>query len=605
MRVVVTMFIKKEVKKSQSGTKTYIRIVESYRADGQNKHRAIKSYGALEDQADPELFLKEVEEDLRSLDQYKGQDMTLTIKAKDNRLNAVNNVSYNYGYTYLERIFDYLEIDSFLDTYQQSLPTKERYVLSSIFKFLVFERILAPDSKRATMQRIKLYYGKHFDFSLDDVYRSLDLLEPVYKDLQVHMRKKIDGLTKASSDQLYYDVTNYYCEIDFNDLLDGLRKRGVSKEHRLDPIVGLGLFMDSNGLPLAFQIFPGNTAESTTLISGIREVKRQNNKKRILCVADKGLNTQQNITELILNQDGYLFSQTLRGPKGKSLHDSLFSDDGWVKKTDDQGVVIHKYKIETRTIDLKDAHGETFRHEQKVLLYWNKDEFDMQQKKRDEQVTRAQKALANNAYRIEHGFKKYIKKTTQGKEVLSINQELIDKEARFDGYYCLVTSELDFDHQEIKKTYANLWEIEDTFRVTKTDLEFRPIHHYKHEHIISHFLICFTALIILRLFQHKLKKQGIHLSAERIVNVLNRMNVEKTTKDIYHLHAVSGAQAYRQILNKDQDMVYTNTLISEDMIEKDLKLINLAFDAEMDEAYVKVEKFNRYLRKIKFHTTSA
>ena len=603
--MVVIVFIKKEVKKSKSGKKTYVRIVESYRDDGKNKHRAIKSYGALEDQADPDLFLKRIEEDLASLDKHKGQDLVLTIKAEDNRLNAKNNVAHNYGYTYLERIYDHLEIDGFLDAYQTSLSSKERYALSDIFKFLVFERILAPDSKRASVQRIKLYYGKRFDFSLDDAYRSMDLLEPVYKDLQVHMRKKIDALTKATSDQLYYDVTNYYCEIDFNDLLDGLRKRGVSKEHRLDPIVGLGLFMDSNGLPLAFQIFPGNTAESTTLISGIREVKRQNNKKRILCVADKGLNTTKNITELILNHDGYLFSQALRGPKGKALHDVLFSDDGWVEKTDDQGVVVYKHKVHKRTIKLKTDNNEEIEHEQKVLIYWNKEEFDMQQKKRDEQVSRAQRALTNKAYRIEHGFKKYIKKEAQGKEDLTINRELIEQEARFDGYFCLVTSELHFDHQEIKRIYGNLWEIEDTFRVTKTDLEFRPIRHYKHERIIAHFLICFTALIILRLFQHKLKNQGMHLSAERIVGVLNRMNVEKTTKDIYHLHAVSGAQAYRQILNKNQDMVYTNTLISEDMIEKDLKLINLAFDAEMDEAYVKVEKFNRYLRKIKFHTTSA
>jgi transposase len=603
--MVVTVFIKKEVKKSKSGKKTYIRIVESYRDGGKNKHRPVKSYGALEDQADPELFLKRVEEDLIELEENKGQDLVLTIKAEDNRLNAKNNVAHNYGHTYLERIYDYLEIGGFLDTYQTSLSSRERYSLSSIFKFLVFERILAPDSKRANMQRIKLYYGKHFDFSLDDAYRSMDLMEPIYKDLQVHMRKKIDALTKASDDHVYYDVTNYYCEIDFNDLLDGLRKRGVSKEHRLDPIVGLGLFMDSDGLPLAFQIFPGNTAESTTLISGIREVKKQNNKKRILCVADKGLNTNKNIAELILNQDGYLFSQTLRGPKGKNLHDVLFSDDGWVKRTDDQGVVVHQYKVHKRIIKLKTDNNEEIEHEQKVLIYWNKEEFDMQQKKRDEQVSRAQKALTNKAYQIEHGFKKYIKKEAQGKEGLTINQELIEQEARFDGYFCLVTSELHFDHQEIKRIYGNLWEIEDTFRVTKTDLEFRPIHHYKHEHIIAHFLICFTALIILRLFQHKLKNQGIHLSAERIVGVLNRMNVEKTTTDIYHLHAVSGAQAYRQILNKDQDMVYTNTLISEDMIEKDLKLIHLAFDAEMDEAYVKVEKFNRYLRKIKFHTISA
>lgn len=599
------MFIKKEVKKFKGTTKTYIRIVESYREDGINKHRAIKSYGALEDQSHPEQFLKQVEADLYLLDQRKDQDITITIKAKDNTLNALNNISYNYGYKYLESVYDFLQIDAFLDTHQQSLNSKERYNISQIFKFLVFERILAPDSKRANMQRKKLYYKQSFDFSLDDVYRCLDLLEPIYKDLQVHMRKRIETLNVLLTDHLYYDVTNYYCEIDFNDLLEGLRKRGVSKEHRLNPIIGLGLFMDSNGLPLSFQIFPGNTAESTTLIAGINEVKKQNNKKRILCVADKGLNTNQNINKLISNRDGYLFSQILRGPKGKDLHQVLFSNADWIEKENDEGEVIYKYKTYNRLLTFKDQNNQKVEHEQKVLLYWNKAEFEMQQKKRNEQVSRAIRSLNNNAYKIEHSFKKYIKKTTEGKEILSINEALIDEEAKFDGYFCLVTSELGFDHQQMRKTYANLWEIEDTFRVTKTNLEFRPIYHHKHEHIVSHFLVCFTSLIILRLLQHKLKEHGIHLSAERIVNVLNKMNVEQTTKDIYHLQSISGAQAYRQIKNKDHHMVYTNTLIFEDMIEKDLKLLYLAFNVDMDKSYVKVEAFNRYLRNIKFHTTSA
>jgi len=599
------MFIKKEIKKFKDTTKTYVRIVESYRANGQNKHRAIKSYGALEDQEHPEIFLRQVEADLKRLDQHKDQDIKIIIKAKENELNASNNVSYNYGYQYLESIYDFLQIDAFLEKYQNELNSKERYSIGQIFKFLVYERILSPDSKRANVQRRKLYYTQSFNFSLDDVYRSLDLLAPIYKDLQAHMRKRINTLNLASMDYLYYDVTNYYCEIDFNDLLDGLRKRGVSKEHRLNPIVGLGLFMDSNGLPLAFQVFPGNTAESTTLISGINEVKQQSHKKRILCVADKGLNTTQNIRQLILNQDGYLFSQIIRGPKGKRFHDQLFSSEGWEEKINDENEVIYRYKLYKDTITLKDENNQKFEHQQKVLLYWSKEEFDMQQKKRLEQVSRAIKSLNNNAYQIEHSFKKYIKKTVDGKETLSINQALIDEESKYDGYFGLVTSELDFDHQQIRKTYANLWEIEDTFRVTKTNLEFRPIYHHKHEHILSHFLICFTSLIILRLFQYKLKGQGIHLSAERIINVLNKMNLEKTTKDVYHLHAISGAQAYREIKNKDQAMVYTSTLSAEDMIEKDLKLIYLAFDVEMNEAYIKVEKFNRYLRNIKFHTTSA
>lgn len=595
------MFIKKERKQYNGVTKTYIRIVESYRDNGKNKHRAIKSYGFLEEQPDPEHFMAMVKKEMMSLGKSKEQDITITIKAKDNILNGESNISHNYGYKYLESIFDFLDIDSFLNDYQNQLTSKERYSLSAIFKFLILERILSPDSKRAQVQRTGSYYGKSFGFSLDDVYRGLDLIEPIWKDLQTHMRQQINRLSIPKDEHVYYDVTNYYCEIDFNDLLDGLRKRGVSKEHRLNPIVGLGLFMDSQGLPLSFQIFPGNQAETTTLMSGIRQVKRQNHVDRIVCVADKGLNSKANMSSLVEGNDGYLFSQVLRGKKGKRFQPHLFDSDGWAYKTDEHGEVVYKYKSYTERIQFDNGKN----HEQKVLIYWQKKEADMQKQKRDEQVSRAQNALTNNAYQIEHSFKKYIKKAQPDKEDLSIDDDLIREEEKYDGYFCLVTSEVTMDHQEMRKTYSNLWEIEDTFRVTKSNLEFRPIYHHKREHIIAHFLICFTSLLVLRLFQYKLRQNGIHLSAERIVDVLNKMNVEKTTESIYHLQAVSGVKAYQDYQEESKPSVWSNRFSVEDQLEKDMKLIYLVFDVDMDESYVKVEKFNRYLRNIRFHTTSA
>jgi transposase len=595
------MFIKKERKKYKDGVKTFIRVVEGFREDGKVKQRSIKSYGFLEDQPNPEAFLEWVKADMATMGYHKDQDITITIKAKDNQINGGNNIGYNYGYKYIESIYDFLDIDTFLDMHQNQLTSKERYRISEIFKFLVLERIMSPGSKRAQVQKNGLYYDKSFDFSLDDVYRSMDLMKPVYKDLQTHMRKQIGLLNISKDDHVYYDVTNYYCEIDFNDLLDGLRKRGVSKEHRLNPIVGLGLFMDSRGLPLSFQIFPGNQAETTTLIPGIEQVKRQNHVDRIMCVADKGLNSKGNIASLIENNDGYLFSQILKGKKGKRIHPYLFDDRDWTHKFNDQGELVYKHKTYTEEITLDKEK----KHVQKVLIYWQKKESDMQKKKRDEQVSRAKQALTNNVYKIEHSFKKYIKKEQSDKENLSINYDLINEEERYDGYFCLVTSELSMDHQEMRKTYSNLWEIEDTFRVTKTNLEFRPIYHFKQEHMVTHFLICFTSLLILRLFQYKLKQNSIHLSAERIVTVLNKMKVEKTTKDMCHLSAISGAKAYQEYHNREGKTVYSNQFSLEDQIDKDLQLIYLAFGTEIKEAYVKVENFNRYLRNIRYHTTSA
>lgn len=598
------MFIKYETKKYKGKIKTYVRIVESYREGGVSKHRPIKAYGYLEDQVNQAEFIKKVNEELKILEQEAETSITLTIKAKENDINGLNNIVYNYGYKYLESIYNFLKIDEFLNKYQSGLDSKEKYKISEIFKFLVIERMLAPDSKRASLQHIDLYYQLNNEFSLDDVYRSLDLLEPIYKDFQLHLRNKVASLNIQNKDYIYYDVTNYYCEIDFNDLLDGLRKRGVSKEHRVDPIVGLGLFLDSNGLPISFQIFPGNQAESTTLIPGIDEVKKVNKINRIICVADKGLNSNNNILKLINNNDGYLFSQVLRGKKGKRFQDKLFNDENWITKFNSNGELVYKYKTYEEEIEIK-KDKVTTKHKQKVLLYWDLNDEILARKKRDEKVSKAKKSLTNGAYQIEHGYKKYIKDKKVDLSTLEVNEDLISDEEKYDGYYCLVTSELHLDHNEIRKIYHNLWEIEDTFRVTKTNLEFRPIYHFKKEHIISHFLICFTSLLILRLFQYKLKRNSINLSIERIIRLLNKMNLEKTNSNILHLHSISGAKAYKEVINKNKKPIHLNSFDEQDEIEKDLKLLDLVFTDSPKLAYIKIEKFTKYLNNIVFHTTTA
>lgn len=600
--MVYYMFIKKEKRQTKSGTRTYIRIVDGYRDGDKVKHRSVKNYGYLELQSDPKAFMQMVEKDLEMFNAGTTDDVQLKISAEDNKLNGPNNIEYNYGYKYLETIYNFLKIDEFIDQYQNSLPSKEQYKLSDIFRFIVLERILDPQSKRKSVAKQKYYHQANYNFSLDDVYRGLTLLEPAYKDLQVHMRKQLNTLNIQKNDRLYYDVTNYYCEIDFNDLLDGLRKRGVSKEHRLNPIIGLGLFMDSAGLPVGFDVFPGNKAECTTLIPGLENIKRLNHLKRALCIADKGLNTSKNIVKIALNGDGYIFSQTIRGPKGKRFQTKLFNENEYTKIFDDNGELIYKYQIYEETLNLKGDDNKIIEHTQKVLLYWSKLEFDKQRKKRDEQVSRAVKSLTTNAYQIEHSFKKYIKKPKEKTEALSINQDLIDEEAKFDGYFSLVTSELHMDHKQIKTAYSGLWEIEESFRITKTDLEFRPINHHKQENIISHFLSCYTALLILRLFQYKLKQSSIRLSPERIVSVLNKMKLSKPTSDRYHLKSITGLNAYQET---EKPTIYNNRFSDDDQIEKDLKLIYIAFGVEMNKAYVKIEEFNKYLRNIKFHTTSA
>jgi len=584
------MFIKYEKKKKADGSiRTYVRVVEGYRdALGTTRMRSVKSCGYLEDQRNPNEFINNIKREIIELEKDSSLNFTFTINDSENKNDAKLNTTYNYGYKYLESIYDSLDIDSYFDKYQKQLDLKIEYKLKEIFKYFTLQRIMNPDSKRASLSEIEKFYTKKFNFSLDDTYRSFDLIAPVFNEYQTEIRKKLDKIVTPDYSRVFYDVTNYYFEIDLEDDEYGYRHRGVSKEHRVDPIIGLGLFMDSNGLPIQIKIFNGNTAESKTLISGMEELKKKYHETRIIVVADKGLNTNQNASKIRENGDGYIFSQIIRGPKGKRYSEALFEETGWIRVS-----VEYKYKMYTEKMD---------GYEQKVLLYWSKKEYDLARAKREEKILKALNSLTNNAFGIRHGYEKYLidglvdettgeyytKETLKSKRILDIKK--IKEDERYDGYACLITSELQYGEAEIRQYYHELWEIEETFRITKTNLKYRPIYHYKKEHITVHFMICYTALLVIRLLQYKLKENNIRLSAERIIRVLNKLNLDQPSVGYVHLHQIGGAKGFGQ----------NNQFSGEDDVFKDYKLINLSFNIEFNKAYEREEKFRNYLNSIIF-----
>jgi transposase len=571
------MFVKFEKRITKDGnTRTYVRVVEGYRdALGASRIRAVKNYGYLEDQTDPVTFIENIKKEIPTLESDCGRFIDLRISDATNTNDNEDYKTYNYGYKYLEYIYDQLHIDSFFDEYQSKLDVKLSYKFKDIFKYYCLERIIHPDSKRASHLNIDSYYLKNYNFSLDVSYRSLDYFSDVFSSFQTHLRKMVDTIVTSNIDRIYYDVTNYYCEIDREDDKDNLRHRGVSKEHRIDPIIGLGLFMDSNGLPMQVNVFNGNTSECLTLISGINELKQKYNETKIILVADKGLNSSNNIKQLRMQNDGYIFSQILKGKKGKRYQEQLFSPKDWVVVSD-----TYKYKLYTEELNGM---------KQNVLIYWSKESSDRDKFRRDEKVYKALHSLTNGAYSIQHGYEKYLKDmvlnkvtgTSYTKEQLKAYRDLdVDKilnDEQYDGYNCLITSELEYTQSDIRKYYHELWEIEQTFRITKTDLEFRPIYHYKKEHIEAHFLICYTSLLILRLLQYKLKQTGATVSAERIINLINKMNLDTPDKGVVHIHQIGKGQIW-----------------------EDYKLLNKTFNVSYNRAFDKVEVFKKHLKSLTF-----
>ena len=590
--------IRKDKKTLQDGTiKTYIRVMESYRpGSGKNsRQRTLKSFGYLEDQPDPEAFLQEVE----AFD----ADPANREQISSNKMYCGQNRRLNYGYKYLEAVYNTMGISDFIRNYAKS-AFKGSYSLDEIFKLLVLMRILAPDSVRASAQRQNAFYGWDPQIELPSIYRALDHISAFSVQLQQHLDQRVKAIIGRDLQYAFYDVTNYFFEIDFPDE-EGDRKRGVSKEHRVDPIVQMGLFIDQNGLPVSMSLFPGNTSDTLTLQPVMVDVKRAYQMQRLIVVADKGLNSSKNIDFICQNGDGYVVSQILKGKKGKRYHEALFDESGYVCNKEK----TYKYKLYREEYEGKDKDGKTEIRQRQVLIYWNKAEADMARKKREEKLKKAALACQNGAYGIKKGSQEYVLEEVVNpqtgeleevgkKAIRSVNLGKAENDALFDGYFCLITSEMDYDAPKIREVYGGLWKIEQSFRIMKSDLLARPVYVNTHAHIRAHFLICFVALLIVRLIQHAMGPKA--LSVERLATALNAATCKIRRGGIVDLDDVGGSQAFTKRKNKKGELVDTLAFSDEDAIAKDYQLIQKAFGTNFYDVEVKQEAFGRFLKKISY-----
>ena len=581
--------------------KTHVRVVRGFRPGPglPPKQVTVKSFGYLEDQADPDAFMKGVEEFNDSITRADSKKSIIINIPLNRKNNDVFNRGYNYGYRFLESIMEKLEIKRFFD----SIEFKGSYSLYDMFFLLTIYRILKPSSKRAAIQMIKRLYNKDFSFSLTNSYRALDKFSDVSIKFQKHLNSRIKSLIGRDSSYALYDVTNYYFETDFPGAKGEYPQRGISKDHKTEPIIQLGLFMDSNNLPIAMTTFPGNTSDSITLQPAIKEVKASYNLGRLVVVADKGLNTSSNIDYLVNNGDGYVVSQVLRGPKGKRYHEIMFDDEGYI------GDENFKYKLFEEEYTSHINKNKTTVRKRKVLIYYDKADADYAKRKREEKLQRANKSIQNNAYGLTHGATEYITTThfisesgeVSNKSVRSIDLDKVKEEEKFDGFFCIITSEMDYDYKKILDVYRMLWRIEESFRITKTDLCTRPIFVKTKKHIEGHMLICFTALLITRLLQYKLGKNEI--SVDRIKKALNSCMCVLPDEGSVLLGEVGGMLSFKERIGSKGEVITTLQYDEEkDMIRNDYLKIQKAFGVSFDYAAATRPTFNKFLKSIKFHT---
>lgn len=581
--------------------KTYLSIVDGYRVDGKVKQKVYKKIGYLEDlekQFDDPIshFKKEVE----ILKKQFISKITTTFDI--NQDNTFEDDTFNIGYAYLKTIFKELDINSVLKNKQYS--SNIEYSLSRACELLTYSRILDPGSIKYTYEH-KNQFFEPFDLSLDDLYRCLnpllDCKEDIFKTIWENTKEEYHRDASTS----YYDCTNYYFEIEYDDediknedgeiIKKGLRKRGPEKNHRPDPIVEMGLLLDKQGFPISYNLFSGNTSEKETLIPEIHNIKRRHNIDKVIVVADRGLNCSDNMIKMAgidldkENRDGYVYGQSVRGADQEFKNWILSGDYKIDKIIDDEGNEIifkHKSRIYPKKMYItRDDKGltksgnkkkQSITVDQKQMVYYSQKYADKQKRDRQMVIEKAKDLIKNpGAYTraTSYGAAGYINNIKFDKETgvvsngseLSLNIEKITEDEKLDGYYSIVTSEENLSDLELRNIYKGLSKIEETFKITKSEFNARPINVRLEDHIEAHFLICFIALVIIRILQDKINNKYT------IKNLLENMKNFKCTHETGNLYKFIGYKPEIQYLNRKFGLNMDKKYDTRENIKKILK----------------------------------
>lgn len=533
----MNMFLKKD--KKPNG-RIYLSIVEGYRESttGKTKHRKVKSLGYVDELEkefdDPISHFTEVAKQMTLEANQDSLPLNFSFSSGET-IDSSTVLRKNLGFVVLSFFYHKLDIAKFFINRQRNLNIK--YSLNNIFQLLVYSRALNPCSKKGAFEtRNNLFLD--VELGINDLYRSLDYFNH-YKDaLLLHLHEMVRLNYGRDTKNVYYDVTNYYFEIKEPD---DFRKKGVSKENRTNPIVQMGLLIDNQGLPISYKLFEGNTNDFDTLMPVLEDLKDDYGLGKVIVVADKGINTGENIAYNIIKKNGYIYSQTVRGGTAE-LKKYVLDEKGYTVNSD--GFKI-KSRVVTTKIWIVNDKGKRVQVDidQKQVVFYSPDYDKRAKYERSKAVEKASKLMvkAKNGAISKNGAAKYIKSTKVDKqtgeipklsEIHCLDSDKILEEEKYDGYYAIVTSELNMPNEEILAAYRNLWKIEESFKITKTDLKTRPVHVSTKEHIEAHFLTCFVALLLLRLLQ--LNTDGKY-STKVLVDEMNNITGTYLDKNYYML----------------------------------------------------------------------
>ena len=559
------------LKKSNQKKGVYLQIYESFYNHDKKEtaHKSFKSLGYVQDLIesgipDPIAHYTEVVAQMnREAKRIREENKARQIGASPER---------HLGYFLLKNIYDGLHVSNYLDLMQS--VREFRFKLSDLLEALIYSRVIDPRSKSRTCHDIlpKLYesYGLTYDQILDGIEFMGNEYEKIIEifNHQVSRKYPLDASTT------YFDCTNFYFEIDKED---EFRRKGPSKENKHEPIIGLGLLLDANQIPMGMKLYPGNESEKPVIRQVIEGLKERNQiNGRTVRVADKGLNCASNVIDALRSKDGYLFSKSVKQLPETEKTWVLLKND-YKKITDRDGRILYEIKecIDDFPYTYIDESGkrDTVRVREKRVATYNPKLAEKKKYEINKLIEKARSLKASQAKKSEFGeCSKYVTfgwadpegNAVDGKVRVTINRDAIDRDLRLAGYNLLVTSETKMKAGDVYSIYHNLWRIEESFKVMKSYLDARPVYLQKTASIHGHFLVCYLSVLLIRLLQFKVLKNKY--CTERLINFIRGFRVVKLEQNRYV--NITPTSEFIKSLTAELKLPITNYFLNESQIKK-------------------------------------
>ena len=522
-----------QIIKSKNAQSLY--VVKSVYRNKKRTNKVVEKLGTYEKlkqnlNEDPIEWAKKYVEELNK--QEKTWTRNVLVKYNPSKIIEKNQQTFfNGGYLFLEKIYYQLGLNGICNEITDKYRFK--YDLSDILSRLIYSRIIYPSSKLATFELSKKYIEQP-NFELHDIYRALEVIAKETDFIQAELYKNSLKVSKRNTNVLYYDCTNYFFEIEQES---GLRQYGPSKEHRPNPITQMGLFMDGDGIPLAFDITAGNTNEQITLKPLEEKILADFKLSKFIVCTDAGLVSNANRKFNDMDERAFITTQSIKKLK-KYLMDLALSPDEWHLSGDTKKYNINDIEKDEASIELykdriffKERWINENGLEQKLIVTYSLKYKNYLRQIRNSQIERAKVAIANKCFKLDkcnqNDFKRFIKKTNvtndgeiAEKKVLSLNTDTILKEEKFDGFYGVCTN-LNDNAEKIIKVNQRRWKIEESFRIMKSEFKARPMYLSRDDRITAHFTTCFLSLVILRFLEKRLEEK---YTSSQIINTLKNMN---------------------------------------------------------------------------------